>query len=235
MFSTRDAVYEYELVLDHLRSECEQEYFVNTPSEVSITSDRSSSGEPSGKESHVPLTTLPYNTSNCWWADHATSEESAPTQGGMVSLRPPQPSSTRTAYSGRVWKTSNSLLSQIRQRVGGTGKAHDQERLIVPTRFPRQTSIYCLPRTSRTLDHGTTSARDSYGVFMPNHCTRLNEICVYTRTTKQVKQIHGPAVDGVLAEAIRNRFYTTMECNQHCAVVSSGNKVYIISFLPPGL
>jgi hypothetical protein len=170
------------------------------------------------------MTTLPGN-----------SEGSAPSLGAMVSLRPPQPSSTRTAYSGRVWKTSNSLLSQIRQRIGGTEQAHDQERLIVPTRFPRLASICCLPRTSRTLDHGTTSARDSYGVFMPNHCTRLNEICVYTRTTKQVRPIHGPAVDGVLAEAFRNRFYTTMECNQHCAVVSSGNKVYVISFLPPGV
>lgn len=229
MFSTRDAVYEYELMLDQFRPGREQEHRVNASTEVSINSDRSS-GEPSGKESHAML---PCNTLN-WAADNIMSEGSTSTQSGMVSLRAPQPSSTKTAYSGRVWKTSNSLLSQIRQRVGGTGRAHDQERLIVPTRFPRQASIYCLPRTNRTLDHGTTSARDSYGVFMPNNCTLLNEICVYTRTTKQVKQIHGPAVDSVLAEATRNRFYTTMECNQHCAVVSSGDKVYVISFLPPG-
>ncbi|KAG0223502.1 hypothetical protein BGX31_008473 [Mortierella sp. GBA43] len=230
MFSTRDAVYEYELMLDPRRLEHEQD----TPNELPTTLDRALVVQSPEKESHATLTNLAGNTS-IHWADHVMSDGSTSTQTGMVSLRPPQPSSTKAAYSGRVWKTSNSLLSQIRQRVGGTGKAHDQERLIVPTRFPRQASIYCLPRTCRTLDHGTTSARNSYGVFMPNHCTHLNEICVYTRTTKQVKQIRGPAVDGVLAEATRNRFYTTMECNQHCAVVSSGNKVFIISFLPPGV
>ncbi|KAI8362502.1 WD40-repeat-containing domain protein [Mortierella sp. GBAus27b] len=201
MFSTRDAVYEYELMLDPRRLEHEQD----TPNELPTTLDRALVVQSPEKESHATLTNLAGNTS-IHWADHVMSDGSTSTQTGM-----------------------------IRQRVGGTGKAHDQERLIVPTRFPRQASIYCLPRTCRTLDHGTTSARNSYGVFMPNHCTHLNEICVYTRTTKQVKQIRGPAVDGVLAEATRNRFYTTMECNQHCAVVSSGNKVFIISFLPPGV
>lgn len=226
MFSTRDAVYEYDLMLDHLRSGHSSSPSNSVPTSPTSPTYRLSSGQSIGKDNHISMS-----------ASSGNSEGFVPTLGSMVSLRPPPPqsSSTRTPYSGRVWKTSNSLLSQIRQRVGGTEQAHDQERLIIPTRFPRQASICCVPRTSRTLDHGTTSARDSYGVFMPNHCTRLNEICVYTRTTKQVRPIHGPAVDGVLAEAFRNRFYTTMECNQHCAVVSSGNKVYVISFLPPGV
>ncbi|KAF9930768.1 hypothetical protein FBU30_011304 [Linnemannia zychae] len=62
-----------------------------------------------------------------------------------------------------------------------------------------------------------------------------NEISVFTRATKRVKQIHGPAVEAVLSNALRNRFYTTMECNEHCAVVSSGDTVYVISFLPTDL
>ncbi|ORZ24829.1 hypothetical protein BCR41DRAFT_368655 [Lobosporangium transversale] len=120
-------------------------------------------------------------------------------------------------------------------RIGGTGKAFDQEKQNIPTRFPKPTSIYCLPRTYRQLEHGTTSARDSYGVFLLNNCTHLHEIAVYTRATKQVKQINGPAVDTILTNAMRGRFYTTMECNMHCAVVSSGNVVYVISFLPSDL
>lgn len=67
---------------------------------------------------------------------------------------------------------------------------------------------------------------------MPHNCTRLDEISVYTRITKQIRRIRGSAVEEVLSSAVRNPFYTTMECNQHCAVVSSGNKVYVISFLP---
>jgi hypothetical protein len=225
MFSTRDAVYEYELKLDYLTSGAEREpTFGPSPNNMMLS-----------------------GASQPGWANHVRSGSSSGTASGgrptverpfnsSIShrhLQPPLPNSLRSATtSGRVWKTSNSLLSQIRQRLGTTEKAFDIERSIIPTRFPRLASLYCLPRTYRSLDHGTTSARNSYGVFLPNHCTRLDEISVYTRATKRVKQIHGPAVEAALSDALRNRFYTTMECNEHCAVVSSGNKVYVISFLP---
>lgn len=218
MFSTRDAVYEYELQLDYLTSGTKREpTFGSSASNMML----SSAGQPR-------------------WSNHAMSAGSRPTAdrpfNSSIShrhLQAPQPNTLRSgSTSGRVWKTSNSLLSQIRQRVGTTEKAFDVERSIIPTRFPRLASLYCLPRTYRSLDHGTTSARNSYGVFLPNHCTRLDEISVFTRATKRVKQIHGLAVEAVLSSALRNRFYTTMECNEHCAVVSSGNDVYVISFLP---
>ncbi|KAF9548907.1 hypothetical protein EC957_005259 [Mortierella hygrophila] len=219
MFSTRDAVYEYELQLDYLASGAKREPTFN----------------PSASNTMLGTTSQPI------WSNHAMSSSgSRPTANRPFNssishrhLQPPQPNSLRSgSTSGRVWKTSNSLLSQIRQRVGTTEKAFDMERSIIPTRFPRLASLYCLPRTYRSLDHGTTSALNSYGVFLPNHCTHLDEISVYTRATKRVKQIHGPAVEAVLSSALRNRFYTTMECNEHCAVVSSGNDVYVISFLP---
>ncbi|KAF9968370.1 hypothetical protein BGZ70_004530 [Mortierella alpina] len=226
MFSTRDAVYEYELMLGHLTQDSgssshEQKSAVDLKKRsagLAIADGRTRNGH--GQES-AP--------------EHFAAGPPASTHRAAVNLRPITGSSTRPVQSpGRIWKTSNSLLSQIRQRVG-TEKAFDLERPNIPTRFPRLASIYCLPRQCRTLDHGTTSARDSYGIFMPHNCTHLSEMSVYTRTMKQVKQIHGPAVDATLRDALRNRFYTTMECNQHCAVVSSGSKVYVISFLPPDL
>ncbi|KAG0198418.1 hypothetical protein BGX28_008165 [Mortierella sp. GBA30] len=213
MFSTRDAVYEYELMLDYLSTANEH-------------------GTATAFGSHGNMHT---NTSRNS-PDHSVVEPLVPTHKTAINLRPTPGSTLRSApstASGRVWKTSNSLLSQIKQRVGTINKAFDQERPIIPTRFPRLASICCVPRTARSLDHGTTSARDSYGIFMPNNCTHLSEMSVYTRTTKQVRQIHGPAVETILGDALRNRFYTTMECNQHCAVVSSGSKVYVLSFLPP--
>ncbi|KAF9902167.1 hypothetical protein EC991_005213 [Linnemannia zychae] len=245
MFSTRDAVYEYELQLGYLTSAAEREpTFASSDTNTIRNSLYSNNqGRYGGNyDSNMMLSSAHQPR----WSNHARSGLSSGSranadrsQGNSIShrhLQPPSPNSMRSgSTSGRVWKTSNSLLSQIRQRVGGTEKAFDMERMIIPTRFPRLASLYCLPRTYRSLDHGTTSARDSYGVFLPNHCTRLDEISVYTRATKRVKQIHGPAVEAVLSSALRNRFYTTMECNEHCAVVSSGNKVYVISFLPPDL
>ncbi|KAG0079443.1 hypothetical protein BGZ90_002590 [Linnemannia elongata] len=219
MFSTRDAVYEYELQLDYLTSGAKREPTFGSSASNTMLSSASQprwSNHAMSDSGSRPMADRPFNSS----ISHR-------------HLQPPQPNSLRSgSTSGRVWKTSNSLLSQIRQRVGTTEKAFDVERSIIPTRFPRLASLYCLPRTYRSLDHGTTSARNSYGVFLPNHCTRLDEISVYTRATKRVKQIHGPAVEAVLSSALRNRFYTTMECNEHCAVVSSGNDVYVISFLP---
>ncbi|KAI8599805.1 WD40-repeat-containing domain protein [Dissophora ornata] len=237
MFSTRDAIYEYELLLDHLASEHEQAQLYRTTNTPANASGQTAPEQHKGKQNHVQLTASQSIIPDPWRSNHITSEGSIWTEGAAaVSLRPPVSLTSRMSpTSGRVWKNSNSLLSQIRQRVGSMGRAFDQERLIIPTRFPRLASIYCLPRTCRSLDHGTTSARDSYGIFMPNHCTHLHEMSVYTRATKTIKQIHGPAVDAFLTEAIRNRFYTTMECNQHCAVVSSGSKVYVISFLPPDI
>ncbi|KAF9147478.1 hypothetical protein BG015_010890 [Linnemannia schmuckeri] len=219
MFSTRDAVYEYELQLDYLTSGAEREPTFGSSASNMMSS---STGQPRWA-----------NPAMSGSGSHPTADRPFTSSISHRHLQPPLPNSLRSgSTSGRVWKTSNSLLSQIRQRVGTTEKAFDMERSIIPTRFPRLASLYCLPRTYRTLDHGTTSARNSYGVFLPNHCTRLDEISVYTRATKRVKQIHGPAVEAVLSSALRNRFYTTMECNEHCAVVSSGNEVYVISFLP---
>ncbi|KAF9125426.1 hypothetical protein BGW39_007408 [Mortierella sp. 14UC] len=245
MFSTRDAVYEYELQLDYLTSGAEREPTFDSSLNTNTTRNplycNDNQGRYSGSHDNNMMLS---SASQPRWSNHARSGSSSGIHANAdrphndsIShrhLQPPLPNSLRSgSTSGRVWKTSNSLLSQIRQRVGGMEKAFDMERLIIPTRFPRLASLYCLPRTYRSLDHGTTSARDSYGVFLPNHCTRLDEISVYTRAIKRVKQIHGPAVEAVLSNALRNRFYTTMECNEHCAVVSSGNEVYVISFLPP--
>ncbi|KAG0207035.1 hypothetical protein BGX33_007051 [Mortierella sp. NVP41] len=242
MFSTRDAVYEYELQLGYLTTGAERQPTFGSSANTRRNSRHVNNGQDryGGHESNMIMTS---NSSQPSWSSHAGSGSGNPVaerpSSNFIShrhLQPPLPNSLRSGpTSGRVWKTSNSLLSQIRQRIGGTEKAFDMERTNIPTRFPRLASLYCLPRTYRSLDHGTTSARDSYGVFLPNHCTRLDEISVYTRATKRVKQIHGPAVEAVLSSALRNRFYTTMECNEHCAVVSSGNKVYVISFLPPDL
>ncbi|KAG0376202.1 hypothetical protein BGX24_008120 [Mortierella sp. AD032] len=248
MFSTRDAVYEYELQLDYLTSGAEREpTFGSSASTNTTRNSLYSNGQDQYGGIH-DVNMMPSSASQPKWSNHTKSGSSTSSGSRAAAdrpysnsishrhLQPPLPNSLRSgSTSGRVWKTSNSLLSQIRQRIGGTEKAFDMERSIIPTRFPRLASLYCLPRTYRSLDHGTTSARDSYGVFLPNHCTRLDEISVYTRATKRVRQIHGPAVEAVLSSALRNRFYTTMECNEHCAVVSSGNKVYVISFLPPDL
>ncbi|KAI1310262.1 hypothetical protein EDD11_003762 [Mortierella claussenii] len=249
MFSTRDAVYEYELMLDHLVSQPEKHEFPGGTSHSSrrtcLHGQQQRRLQRRSKESMIPLRSdaamvtperlTPANLPQPGFVSSASPSLPRPfssmssSSSASTQVRP----STLTSSSARVWKASNSLLSQIRQRVGGIGKAFDQERQqIIPTRFPRPASIYCLPRTYRNLDHGTTSARDSYGVFLLDNCTHLHEISVYTRATKQVKQIWGPAVESVLANAVRGRFYTTMECNMHCAVVSSGNKVYVISFLP---
>jgi len=232
MFSTRDAVYEYELMLDYVSSGS------SCPSQKAPGQKATPSTLEAGHH-YEPGQDLAAAGSSSKMIDSQFSF----TASASSQIRNSSPQSTRTSRlatstrptppAGRVWKASNSLLSQIRQRVG-TGKV-DNERLYIPTRFPRLASLCCLPRTSRSLDHGTTSARDSYGVFLPKNCTRLCEISVYTRATKQIRQIHGPAVDRVLEGAIRNPFYTTMECNQHCAVVSSGSKVYVISFLPSEL
>ena len=225
MFSTRDAVYEYELMLDHLTRPSE----TSNDEKPAVDSKKRTAGLAiaDGRTKNGNLQGSP--------PEHFAAELPALSQRAATNLRPITGTSARPVQSpGRIWKTSNSLLSQIRQRVG-TEKAFDLERPNIPTRFPRLASIYCLPRQCRTLDHGTTSARDSYGIFMPHNCTHLSEMSVYTRTMKQVRQIHGPAVDATLRDALRNRFYTTMECNQHCAVVSSGSKVYVISFLPPDL
>lgn len=241
MFSTRDAVYEYELLLDTLSS--------RFPTDPVSASTRSSTAL--GKQSDK-IGTIQDSQDQCTSSSIGSGSSRNPRTRSQVALSAPV---RQTATASRAWKTSNSLLSQIRQKIG-TGRREpnedmdpslptdfDQPRnqpgqqqqlrpITIPTRFPRLASIYCLPRTCRNLDHGTTSARDSYGVFMPNNCTRLDEISVYTRITKQIRQIRGPAVEEVLSSAVRNPFYTTMECNQHCAVVSSGNKVYVISFLP---
>ncbi|KAF9988308.1 hypothetical protein BGZ75_009638 [Mortierella antarctica] len=225
MFSTRDAIYEYELMLGHLSHKSGN------------TRDQKPAVDVQKRSAGLATADCRARNGNLQGAspEHFAAELPASTHRTAINLQPITGSSTRPVQSpGRIWKTSNSLLSQIRQRVG-TEKAFDLERPNIPTRFPRLASIYCLPRQSRTLDHGTTSARDSYGIFMPHNCTHLSEMSVYTRTLKQMKQIHGPAVDATLREALRNRFYTTMECNQHCAVVSSGSKVYVISFLPPDL
>ncbi|KAF9191986.1 hypothetical protein BGZ50_008931 [Haplosporangium sp. Z 11] len=236
MFSTRDAVYEYELMLGHLPSGHEQKQpFGYSKKSHAIPTDNIS------LEQHEQIGAANLMTGRAalpgqGWSTRTAVQGSTSNHSAPIHLRPPLPSTSRTApSSGRVWKPSNSLLAQIRQRVACTGKAFDSERQIIPTRFPRLASIYCLPRTCHTLDHGTTSARDSYGVFMPSNCTHLDEMSVYTRATKQVKQIHGPAVSSILSGAPRNRYYTTMECNQHYAVVASGEKIYVISFLPPGI
>ncbi|KAG0339293.1 hypothetical protein BG000_002418 [Podila horticola] len=241
MFSTRDAVYEYELLLDTLSS--------RFPTDPVSASTRSSTAL--GKQSDN-IGTIQDSQDQCTSSSIGSGSSRNPRTRSQVALSAPV---RQTATASRAWKTSNSLLSQIRQKIG-TGRREPNEDMdpslptdfdqpcnqpgqqqqlrpiTIPTRFPRLASIYCLPRTCRNLDHGTTSARDSYGVFMPNNCTRLDEISVYTRITKQIRQIRGPAVEEVLSSAVRNPFYTTMECNQHCAVVSSGNKVYVISFLP---
>ncbi|GJJ73336.1 hypothetical protein EMPS_05694 [Entomortierella parvispora] len=227
MFSTRDAVYEYELMLDYISSGSSYTGQKAAPMtrEAGHQHELEQDFAAAGSSSKMVDSQFSFTTSGSS-SQNKNSPRLSRTSRLATSTRPTPP-------AGRVWKPSNSLLSQIRQRVG-TGKV-DNERLYIPTRFPRLASLCCLPRTSRTLDHGTTSARDSYGVFLPNNCTRLGEIAVYTRATKQIRQIHGPAVDRVLEGAIRNPFYTTMECNQHCAVVSSGSKIYVISFLPPEL
>ncbi|KAF8951814.1 hypothetical protein BGZ52_009589 [Haplosporangium bisporale] len=240
MFSTRDAVYEYELLLDRLSS--------RFPTDPLPTSARPSTT--AGKQA-ARSGTIQDSQDQCMSLSGRPGSSRGSHTRSQVALSAPV---RQAATASRAWKTSNSLLSQIRQRIG-TGRREPNEDMdpslptdlnqhkqleqqqqlrpiTIPTRFPRLASIYCLPRTSRHLDHGTTSARDSYGVFMPHNCTRLDEISVYTRITKQIRQIRGSAVEEVLSRAVRNPFYTTMECNQHCAVVSSGNKVYVISFLP---
>ncbi|KAG0344266.1 hypothetical protein BG004_004608 [Podila humilis] len=273
MFSTRDAIYEYELMLDSVPSR----FPTNAATSTSVSSLRSRQRSRVGKhgtvrgveQRHQQQAIVALSAEESDGARFFKNVRSS----SQVALAPPvRPAAT----ASRTWKTSNSLLSQIRQKIG-TGRrqphpavdpeqesdedairersqpqdqtltaqqVHEEDEqqhqqilrpVSIPTRFPRLASLYCLPRTCRSLDHGTTSARDSYGVFMPNGCTRLDEMTVYTRTTKQTLRIHGPAVEAMLGSAMRNPYYTTMECNQHCAVVSSGNKVYVISFLPLGV
>ncbi|KAG0264092.1 hypothetical protein BG011_007487 [Mortierella polycephala] len=236
MFSTRDAVYEYELMLDHLPFGHEQKQPIGHSKENHVSPTDNVSLEQHEQTGAASLVTGRTALPGQGWSTRTAVRGSASNHSAPIHLRPPLPSTSRTApSSGRVWKPSNSLLAQIRQRVACTGKAFDSERQIIPTRFPRLASIYCLPRTCHTLDHGTTSARDSYGIFMPINCTHLDEMSVYTRATKQIKRIRGPAVSNILSGALRNRYYTTMECNQHCAVVASGEKIYVISFLPRGI
>ncbi|KAF9425604.1 hypothetical protein BGZ94_007388 [Podila epigama] len=361
MFSTRDAVYEYELGLDSLSSRfrppssstsgptpsLSPRGIASTSASASIYGGRRRRSRGIAMQpSTVVSPSLMHSHQGSQSQDdrgsiaNTTIARSPPTPPPPPPMRQ-SPAATRSQVAlsvpprnsgaaGRTWKTSNSLLSQIRQRIGtgrrepfqdgeetvtgygsssigssssggmgrrsdaGVGSSrdgrlgsnttstshtrdtedgadgvdgtdmdleyqesqqpldfhpqereepqqqggqpeqqHQQQRVTtIPTRFPHLASLYCLPRTSRQLDHGTTSARDSYGVFMPRDCQHLDEISVYTRRTKRVRRLQGEAVERVLRDAVRNPFYTTMECNQHCAVVSSGNKLYVISFLP---
>ncbi|KAG0252855.1 hypothetical protein DFQ27_007809 [Actinomortierella ambigua] len=183
-----------------------------TSASSSSSSLSSSSSSPSPSSSFAPLSST-----------YRTASSLTPTAGTTT-----KPLTTASVSLPTITTTTAATIMTTPART-------------IPTRFPQSTGLYYLPPGSRVLDHGTTSARLSVGVFMRQGCDMLSEMAVYTGTgeggkeKKKLRTWSGAAVDRMLRTAPRSHYYTTMECNEHCAVITSGEKVYVVSFLPTGI
>ncbi|KAG0229016.1 hypothetical protein BGW42_001837 [Actinomortierella wolfii] len=294
MFSTREAVYEYELDIQELVSSFSQEVQREEDMEAQRRLTSKSSGP--SVESALSPPSPSSSSSSSSSSPLSSSSSSSPLSASSLSSPCVSPRPTPQFHSSNIlgapnrnWKPSNSLLSQIRQKIGhgrlvalsiddgpqspsswtgssssaasspslasstttttkttpattpssaiATGPSTTTTTMArtIPTRFPQLKSVYCIRPGSRILDHGTTSARCSYGVFMRQGCATLSDVSVYSRATKRLQTWRGAAVDRMLRDARRSNYYTTMECNEHCAVITSGDRIYVVSFLPHGV
>ncbi|KAF9975177.1 hypothetical protein BGZ73_001250 [Actinomortierella ambigua] len=289
MFSTQDTIYEYELDLQDIVASFNQEKQLEEKMMLEAKHGLKISNTSKSFQSSSLSSPSSYSSS--------LSSPSMPSPPTNTRLGPHFQTSSVVGSSPRQWKPSNSLLSQIRQKIGtaklmalslgetessshspssdlSSPSSHSSSSPLpttaplsstyrtasslsspmtaagasstpksvpattepmmptIPTRFPRSTSLYCLPPGSRMLDHGTTSARLSFGVFMRQGCESLRDMAVYSGKTRRLQTWSGAAVDRMLRDAVRSHYYTTMECNEHCVAISSGDKIYVVSFLP---